>query len=206
MSGGNLTRISLDWNCVIEVEENQSQASHVLDLVGAHRDGEFEVALFAASASENTKSKQFPGNASIFKKRVAQLGWSDLPLVPMPSISGLSYIGLCFIVGDGEAFERDRDAPWEIIAPNIHRKAADHIAAGKTFDDRAIQSPELSKWRNTWCDVISAYSHIHVGRDIFVTSNTRDFQKNESALKALGMKHNCTPANTRQMVEALTEV
>jgi hypothetical protein len=64
------------------------------------------------------------------------------------------------------------------------------------LDDNAIQSEELSKWRNTWCDVISAYSHIHDGRDVFVTNNTRDFQKNSAALSRLGMTQIYTPAET----------
>jgi hypothetical protein len=62
--------------------------------------------------------------------------------------------------------------------------------------DGAIQSEELSKWRNAWCDVISAYSHIHAGRDVFVTNNPRDFQDNSELLSQLGMKHILTPAET----------
>ncbi len=115
-------KLTLDWNCVIEVEENRPQASYVSGLVNAHRNGEFEVALLAASASENTKSKLFPGNAGIFKKRIKQLGWDDLPLVPMPAIFGLSYWDFSFVIGDGDIFERDRDALWQIIAPKIPRK------------------------------------------------------------------------------------
>lgn len=76
-------KLTLDWNCVIEVEEGQPQADAVNTLIAAHRKGQIEVALLAASASENTKSKVFPGNAELFLKRVAHLGWQDLPLVQM---------------------------------------------------------------------------------------------------------------------------
>lgn len=196
-------KLTLDWNCVIEVEEGRPQASYVQDLVSAHRNCEIEVSLLAASASENTKSMRFPGNASIFKKRVALLGWEDLPMVLMPGIWGLSYWDFCFFVGDGESFERDMDALWKIIAPKVPRKPLDHVTVGQTLDDNWLQSEALSKWRNTWCDVISAYSHIHAAQNIFVTNNTRDFQDNAIALAALGMEHITTPAKTLSLLETL---
>ena len=36
-------KLTLDWNCVIEVEEQRHQASCVVDLVKAHRSGERKV-------------------------------------------------------------------------------------------------------------------------------------------------------------------
>ncbi|OWV40486.1 hypothetical protein CDZ95_21315 [Mameliella alba] len=189
-------RLTLDWNCVIEVEEGRAQAAHVTDLIRRHRKGKFEVALLAASASENSRSKRFPGNADFFKDRVSALGWNDLPLVPMPGIFGLSYWDFCYSVGDGDKFERDMDALWCVIAPKVPSRPSEHLPSGVSLTDEAIQSEELSKWRNAWCDVISAYSHIHGGRDVFVTNNTRDFQNNSEALLRLGMKHIFTPAET----------
>lgn len=189
-------RLTLDWNCVIEVEEGRPQAAHVADLVTRHRQGQFEVALLAASASENSKSKQFPGNASLFKNRILALGWTDLPLVPMPGITGLSYWDFCYIVRDNDKFERDMDALWAAIAPRVLKKPSEHLPTGVPLTDDAIQSEAFSKWRNAWCDVISAYSHIHEGRDVFVTNNTRDFQDNSKVLSRLGMKYIYTPAET----------
>jgi hypothetical protein len=193
-------KLTLDWNCVIEVEENRPQATSVRDLISRHRKGQFEVALLAASASENSKSKLFPGNATLFVERVSALGWSDLPLVRMPGIFGLSYFDFCFYVGDAEKFESDMDALWQVIAPNVPRRPADHLPEGIQLSDEAIQSGHLWKWRNTWCDVVSAYSHIYAGRDIFVTNNTRDFQNNADKLFALGMRCITSP------IEALSAV
>ncbi|AML52984.1 hypothetical protein [Falsihalocynthiibacter arcticus] len=189
-------KLTLDWNCVIEVEEDRPQAAHVIDLINCHRKGQFEVALLAASASENSKSKQFPGNAKFFQNKVSALGWQDLPIVPMPGIIGLSYWDFCYFVGDGEKFESDMDALWSAIASKVPRDPSEHLPSGTRMTDDAIQSAPLSKWRNTWCDVISAYSHIHDSRDVFVTNNTRDFQKNSEVLSRLGMKHIYTPAET----------
>lgn len=199
-------KLTLDWNCVIEVEENRPQANCVTELIKFHRLGHIEVALLAASASENTKSKRFPGNATVFKERISSLGWQDLPLVPMPGILGLSYWDFCYYVDDVEKFEHNRDAIWRVIAPSIQPEPLDHLPVGKQMTDDAIQSEELSKWRNTWCDVISAYSHIHEGRDVFVTNNTKDFQKNASELAKLGMIHISTPTDALAKVEHIRTV
>ncbi len=199
-------QLTLDWNCLIEVEENRPQAAFVDDLIKAHRAGAFDVALLAASASENSKSMRFPGSARHFKERVLNLGWEDLPLVPMPCIIGLSYMDFCYIVGDDKNFIKDMDAIWQAIAPKIPREPSLHLPVGKTMDDDAIQSEALSKWRNTWCDVVSAYSHIYAERDIFVTNNTKDFQNNSGKLSKLGMKHIATPAKALAMISQINQM
>ena len=197
-------KLTLDWNCVIEVEEDRPQAKYVTDLVNRHRKGQFEVALLAASASENSKSKRFPSNAKLFQDRVSALGWQDLPLVPIPAIYGLSYWDFCYFVEDAEKFDSDMDALWAVVAPKVSRKLTDHLPDGVELTDDTIQSEALSRWRNTWCDVISAYSHIHERRDIFVTNNTRDFQKKSEKLSCLGMTHIYTPAETMAGVATLS--
>lgn len=196
-------KLTFDWNCIIEVEKDGPQAAYVRDLVDRHRRGQFEVALLAASASENSRSKRFPGNATIFVERVSALGWQDLPLVPMPGVWGLSYWDFCYYVEDNDKFMRDMDSLWQAIAPNIPKEPEDHLPTGVVLSEEVYQSSYLSKWRNTWCDVISAYSHIHERRDIFVTSNTRDFQKNTEKLSALGMRYISKPLETLAMVDRL---
>lgn len=199
MTGSDM-KFTLDWNCVIEVEEQQAQAASVEALVNAHRRGVAEVALLAASASENTKSRRFPGNALGFTNRVNKLGWHDLPLVPMPGVYGLSYFDFAYFLADGVEFERQTDALWSVIAPNVKREPQEHLEAGQALDDGAIQSVSLSKWRNTWCDVISAYCHIVERRDVFVTNNTRDFQNKRAALARLGMSHIASPDEAAAML------
>lgn len=196
-------KLTLDWNCVIDVEQGGPQAAHVLELVEASRAGGFEVALLATSASENSRSKRFPGNAGLFKERVSALGWEDLPIVRMPGIIGLSYWDFCYYVEDGDKFDQEVEALWQVISPNVARDWLVHLPAGKAPSDGAIQSEELAKWRNAWCDVMSAYSHIHEGRDIFVTNNTKDFQRNSERLAKLGMKHISSPDETFGLLQRL---
>lgn len=186
-------KLSLDWNCVIEVEDDRAQAKDVVELIRLHRRGDIEVALLAASASENTKSQEFPKNATLFRDRIAKLGWESLPLVPMPCVIGLTYIGCTYIVKDAAEYKALVDALRSVIAPNLARRPHEYLGNGQTLDDGTIGSRELQRWRNYWCDVHSAYSHIKAGRDVFVTCNTRDFQKHRSKLAQLGMGCIVTP-------------
>ncbi|WP_435256698.1 hypothetical protein ACSBLW_11175 [Thioclava sp. FR2] len=196
-------KLTFDWNCIIEVEEGRAQAQYVIDLVDMHRQGHLEVALLAASASENSKSKRFPGNAELFTERLNGLGWQDLPLVPMPAVPSLSYYDFCFYLDENDNFEEDMGRLWEAIAPNVPREPTDRLPIGAILTDEVIQSEELSRWRNTWCDVVSAYSHIYAARDIFVTNNTRDFQSNWDKLSSLGMKHIATPKDTLAVIASI---
>jgi hypothetical protein len=193
-------RFTLDWNCVIEVEEQRRQAAAVQALIAAHRSGQVEVALLAASASENTRSKMLPGNASLFKARVSALNWDDLPLVPMPGIWGLSYWGHAYDVADTAAFEHKFGDIWAVIAPRVARDPQEHLKESQSLEGGAIQSEALSRWRNTWCDVMSAYTHIQEKQEVFVTNNTRDFQDHHEALAILGMACIVTPRDAVKLL------
>ena len=179
-------KLTFDWNCIIEVEEGRAQAQYVIDLVDMHRQGHLEVALLAASASENSKSKRFPGNAELFTERLNGLGWQDLPLVPMPAVPSLSYYDFCFYLDENDNFEEDMGRLWEAIAPNVPREPTYRLPIGATLTD-----------------VVSAYSHIYAARDIFVTNNTRDFQSNWDKLSSLGMKHIATPRDTLAVIASI---
>ncbi len=195
-------KITFDWNCLIEVEEGREQAAFVSALIEAHRKGAVEVGLLAVSASENLKSKKFPGAAKLFRQRVNDLGWSDIPIVLAPSVHGMTFIGLTFIVGDADKFKADVQALWAVIAPNIPRRHSDYLQAGQRVSDEIFWSENSSKWRNAWCDVYSAYSHIKAKRDVFVTLNTRDFQKNADKLAKLGMMQICDPKDALRILDS----
>lgn len=180
-------KLSLDWNCVIEVEEKQLQAEYVQRLIECHRAGRCEVALLATSGSENTGSKLFPGSYNVFMDRITALGWHDLPHVPMPGVYGLTFFGHAQWVDDGDV-EESLDRFWQVIASATPRNPHEHLPSGEELTDESIQSENLAKWRNAWCDVMSAYTHVHAKRDIFVTNNTKHFQKNAERLAQLGMK------------------
>lgn len=194
-------KLTLDWNCAIAVEEERPKhAECVRQLIRLHRSGEIEVALLAASASENTKDKVLAPSSGIFGDRINALGWNDLPLVKVPMVIGLTYIG-AHLIADANAFKRDTDAIWSALFPSVPSDPRLHLAEGEPLTDATIQGVGMWKWRNKWCDVISAYSHIYARRDMFVTTNTADFQKHARQLAELGMTAIATPEEALQFIE-----
>lgn len=181
--GGQVLSFSLDWNCILAVENNESAAASVLTLVEAHRNGFAHVALLATSASENLRDKTFPGSYELFDRRVAKLGLADLPVLLTPGVFGLTYWDRSYYV-DENTYEPQRDAIWNAIHPSVPLELElppdDHQA------QQELWAARQQKWRNAWCDVNSIITHIDQQRDVFVTSNTRDFQRNSSLLSSLG--------------------
>ena len=195
-----MTSFSFDWNCVIEAEEDCEHACHGRRLVELHRSGACEVSVLATSASENLRgSRTLPGSYDLFRKRLEALGWSDLSAEPTLFAVGLTSIGSSKIAGDYE--HTLIDALWRIIAPNVERDPRRHCPPLLVSDEDWIASKDLAKWRNTWCDVHSVHSHISAGRDVFVTTNTTDFQRNADSLALLGLRRIALPKEAVALVE-----
>lgn len=187
MCVGTVTTLTFDWNCVLAVEKNEPDASAVTQLVDWHREGRIEVALLQVSASENLKgSREFPGSYDCFEERLRKLGWDDLPRLPTPGVIGLTFWDCCYFVDESVYTERS-DTLWSIIAPNLETFLDVWIATHGEPSDEEFSGPAFAKFRNAWCDVHSAYCHINERRDLFVTTNTRDFQRNSDALTPLGL-------------------
>lgn len=190
-----MERLSLDWNCVIEVEENRAEARAVRSLVEMHRSGRLEVGLLATSASENLRnSPGLPITPDRFRDRIAALGWADLPIVPTLAVWGMTFWGSAFWADGSEG--PVISALWSVIGKTGLPKDLE------TFRNQhgipaslPLEATEFSRWRNTWCDVHSALAHIKAERDVFITTNTKDFQHNAADLAKLGMSRIETPTS-----------
>jgi hypothetical protein len=181
-----LKTLTFDWNCVISAEQGDDKAFFVNSLVALHRREEIEVAITTVSASETLKgSKEFPSSAASFTNRLAELGWNDLPLIRGPSVIGLTYIDMCTIVGLD--FESETDAIWNVIGGDMPRELPTPLS------DEELWSPTYKNWRNVWCDVHTLWTHIVSGRDVFITTNTKDFQRKAKMLSELGLREVKTP-------------
>lgn len=188
-----MLRLTFDWNCLIAVENGGFQAEAVKDLIEGHKNNEFEVALLAVSASEALSNKvegekgKLPSSARQFKERVAKLGWQDLPLLLAPATIGLTYIGLS-VISDPDRDDAIFNDLWRVMAPqNMPRDPNDTLVPDVNSFRDGIGAADFKKWRNTWCDVMSAFCHVGDKRDVFVTTNTKDFQRKIKRLSQLGM-------------------
>ncbi len=177
---------TLDWKGIIALENGEPEGESVAKLVAAHQNDGCEVALLATSASENMKgTRGFPASFKEFRNRIEKLGLSTLPVLTTPGVFGLTFFDHCFFV-NGDEYEQLRGSIWSIIAPHIpsdFRK----FARDQKIENNEIADIALATWRNAWCDVHSLYCHIHHKQDVFVTTNTKDFQKHQQKLSELGV-------------------
>ncbi len=180
---------TLDWNCVIALENVEPQGESVSLLVDAHRARRADVALLATSASESLRNKTFPGSYKDFEERVQRAGLSDLPVLLTPAVVSLTFIERSYIV-DQSDYSGLRDRIWSLLFPTISQEAP---LTWEHDPEEELYSSSLSRWRNAWCDVHSLITHMDHGRDVFVTSNTKHFQKHQEQLRNLGVDRIATP-------------
>lgn len=185
---------------MIAVENAEPGADAIMRLIELHRSNVLEVGILQTSASENMRgTKGFPGNYKAFEERLRGLGWDALPRVPTPGVIGLTFWGHFNFVHERH-YRELRAALWQAICPHIPSDFRDFAVSRGLPCETEITAPELAKWRNWWCDVHSAYAHIDARRDLFVTANTGDFQRNTAKLERMGLRA-CTPDDALAEVE-----
>ncbi len=145
------------------------------------------------SASEALRgSKTFPVTATQFNTRIEALGWGDFDRVMGPLVFDLTYINMSVVVDD--TFEERVGALWTAMFPNIDRE----LPPGLTQAE--LQGENFHKWRNAWYDVHTLWAHLNAERDVFVMTNTKDFQKNADKLALHGLKAVHTPAEALRIL------
>jgi len=195
---------SLDWTCVIAVENDEPAAASVAALADAHRRDCASLALRATSASGSLRDKTFPGSYELFEHRVKRAGLDDLPVLPPPAVWDLVFWDLVFwdrsYWVDVDKYRRQKAAIWAILFSNIEEEPWHRMGEG-VFNE-AVHTPAMKKWRNAWCDVHNLVTHIDHQRDVFVTTNTRDYQRNAERLGALGVAYVVTPSEVCALIES----
>jgi hypothetical protein len=179
--GGRVLRtFTLDTNCLIDIDENRPAAREIRALADAHAAGAAEVAVIAISASENPRPGQSIRDFSEFKSRLVTLGLAHLKIV-MP----MMYWDVSFwnhgLWADDAMVDLERQL-HSILFPNEEFTWEDYCRANSACPPP--NSPS-GKWRNHKCDVQAIWSHIHAGREVFVTTDG-NFHKRKSDLIALG--------------------
>jgi hypothetical protein len=174
-----MLRFTLDTNCLIALENNETSAGAIRALADAHEAAKANVAVVAVSASE--RPAQAPiRNFEEFQRRLARLKLESLEIV-LP----LHYWDVCFwdwwIWGSDEMYAFERMI-HEVLFPTTSYLWSDYAAANGL-------DPEIktSDWHNRKCDVLALWSHIHAGRDVFVTNDGRFHKRTKKpALIGLG--------------------
>ena len=189
--------LTFDWNCFCAVDDERKkagsrpEAESVEILVGLHRIGAVDVGILATSASESLAGGIFPANIQKFHERINEIGWGGLPIVKTMATYDLTFWDHAFLAPD-DAEELPRRI-WDVLPEKSIPYDVEEFKTLKGLaDDLELSSREYRIWRNKWCDVHSAYAHIHSNRDVFVTSDTH-FLNKKVELAELGMRVILTP-------------
>lgn len=175
-------KVALDTNCLIDLEENRSDARHLRTLIGAWRKGQVELAVVAVSASENQPSGIASRDFGVFEEKLNNIALGGVHhLVPLAIWDVFYWDHALWSSPETEALEsKIRD----ILFPGIPTAPPTNIN-------------ENSEWRNHMCDVLVAWSCIHHQWACLVTRD-KNFHDHKVELMALGIGEVLYPADAAQ--------
>jgi hypothetical protein len=177
-----MPNVTLDKNCVIDLEEGRSASVDVRRLIELNDSSRICVCLPAIMASERLRDGTYRSNFIGFEEWLQSLGLAHLKLLYPPAYLDITFFDRSIFADEYDDLEKQIHA---ILFPDLEFTFADFCAA-RGVEPNSGPSP---KWRNAKFDVLSMWCHIHYAGDIFVTSD-ENFHKaaKKPQLIALGAK------------------
>jgi hypothetical protein len=172
-------RFTLDTNCIIDVEDERTNAPFVRELVALHGVNGINVAVSSIGASERQRTGGYAKNFSEFKAKLAASGFGTLELLPPRGYWDLCFWGHFVWAHENDTLERQIH---DLLFPGIEFLWSDYAKA------RGLPVDSQDKnWRNAKCDVLGLWCHIKHGGDVFITSDTNFHAETKiEKLRALG--------------------
>lgn len=192
-------KMTLDTqNAIIALENEQTSAHAIRELIARHRRGQIAVSLCGVAASENTRSGASETWYHSFEQRLSRLDLLQIPILLPVTRLGFSYWGRCVL-----ASEEMKVLEWEIhqiLHPRIQYNYRAFCDVKDLDASKRVVDPE---WRNAICDSQALCCHIHYGNDVFVSDdrNYRKTRKMEDLLE-LGAGLILTPDEAIQKLDA----
>ena len=165
-----MLRVTLDTNCLLDLESENERTTALKDLVARHQAREIELRIPAISASERQRRGIYLDNFKAFEERLARLGLAALPHILPICYLGVGFWDHCLLAGEElTALERKIH---EILHPGIEFEYEVYRTERGLPADAEVDR----KWRNAKCDVQVMWSHIWHKGDLLV-SNDENFMK-----------------------------
>jgi len=177
--GRKMLKLVVDTNCIIDLEENRSDAGNLRALIVAWKNNQLDLAVVAVSASENQPGGTASRSFDVFETKVKNAGLAGAQeLMPLAIWDVFYWDHALWSSPEMEALEsRIRT----VLFPGIATVPPTNIE-------------ENSKWRNQMCDVLVVWSCIHHNWLRLVTRD-RNFHDNRTELAALGLSEILYPAD-----------
>ena len=181
-----MLKFTLDTNCIIDVDENRSNACAIRALAEAHKNGIANVAVVAIMASEKQRPGDMVSNFGQFQKRLLDLSLNHLGLCLPLGRFDITFFDHCIFAGPNEV-ELERKIHL-ILFPNLELNFQHYCNVKKISSDlSAGWQKSHEPWRKALCDVQALWNHINAQRNVFVSSDGNFLKvQNKAALLALG--------------------
>jgi hypothetical protein len=176
-------KITLDHNCLIALEKNESEAPYIKELIAMHDDKKVIVRVVGIGASELQPGRVYASNFSEFKEKIAAVGLGQAEILVPIGYWDITFWDNCIYPSE-EASRLEREI-HDVLFPKIefdyqtfcHNRGLDPLNSGKLGE----------MWRNKKCDVLTIWSHIFYSGDIFVTADIRAFLSETKKPRLIGL-------------------
>lgn len=177
-------KITLDTNCIIDLEENRASAPSLRNLIQAHNNGLVQLRVVGISASERPRKGSHLLSFAAFIEKLANAGLTCAEILKPIGYTNVTYVNWC-LCADGNMVEFEKSI-HAILFPT----------SPFNFPPQAA-----SKWRHEKCDVLSLWAHIYHHGDIFVSRDRNYFKQGKRRrLEELGAKRICSPEEAVRMI------
>jgi len=164
--------MTLDTNCIIDLEEQREDAKYLIEIIDCWRNGKVNLASVAVTASENQKTGMSNHNYMEFERKLANVGLEGVEHLLPIGVWNLCYWNH-FLWADKKMTSLEVQIR-KILFPNIETSPPSDIAKN-------------SKWRNQLCDILVAWCHAYHKSDCLITRDN-NFHKHKSQLEKIGVR------------------
>jgi hypothetical protein len=195
-------RLTLDTNCIIDLESNEGAVSALRRLLAKHQAGEIELQVAGIVASERLRSGGYSPTFSAFSERVQRLNQRPIRILQPIGHWGVTYWDEGLWADDSMT---DLEARIHTILFSQPYEWAD-IARQNGLDPGVVpdeNNAQYRRWRNRLCDSSAMWCHIHHVGDMFVTRDENFLESTKRvALEALGARRIVNPEDACNLVGA----
>lgn len=189
--------ITLDHNCLIDIEEKREAAPFLKSIIALHNNTCIRIRVLGIGASELKPNLQYASNFSEFQQKINNVGLEKIDILKPFGIIGITFWDWGLWADD--KMENLAENIHEILFPKIEFSYKNYC---EKRDIRIDENKLDKKWVNVKCDVMSMWSHIYYNGDIFVTrdSNFHNEEK-KNALINIGAKEILYPIDVYERLK-----
>lgn len=191
--------VTLDTNCLIDIEEDRENAIYLRQLIKWHRD-KINLRVVGVSASERQPNGRIAKTFKEFKQKLRNISLGDIEILKPIACFSIGFWDWCIYADDTMAeFEKQIH---HILFPDIEFSYKDYCLKKQI---NPLETKVDWKWLNAKCDVQVLWSHIHYGGGIFVTSDNNFHKESKKPLLiSLGVGDIQTPKEALQKITRMS--